>query len=120
MNLSRLKKSTLVQLCLELDIDARGTIQVLKERLVETRHHWDMKYVRTKCHKNAATDLYSDTEQVSQVHLNSFSGWLNLLQTKLDEELPLDERLRHYFDRGLTTTQVMGLVKCLWSTGGEE
>jgi hypothetical protein len=56
MNLSRLKKSQLVRICAEENIDPTGTIAALKERILSTQGtsctFWDLTYIRVRLAKN--------------------------------------------------------------------
>jgi len=111
MNLMRLKKSKLVELCFEADLDTKGTIPILKERLCQAGH-WNLRYVKIK--GGITKSDYTDTEQVSKEVLNSFSAWLNLLDTTLKKEnrnLELEPRLREYFDMDVHPKTVYHFIK---------
>ena len=99
MNLSRLKKSRLVELCVKSDLCVKGTIDELKQRLLQTGEHWDLAYVKTKC--IIVKDLYSNTEQVSDANLIPFEIWIHLVQKYTEQQVIVDETLREFFDRGL-------------------
>jgi hypothetical protein len=116
MNLSRLKKSRLVELCYETDLDTRGKIPDLKQRLIKIGH-WDLKYVRTRGGSRSPY-RYSDTEQVSKEEINSFDVWLKYLRERLEKDhldLELDPCLRDYFDRDVHPRSVYYFIKKGWT-----
>lgn len=116
MNLSRLKKSRLVELCYETDLDTRGKIPDLKQRLIRLGH-WDLKYVRTRGGSRSPY-RYSDTEQVSKEEINSFEVWLKYLRERLEKDhldLELDPCLRDYFDRDVHPRSVYYFIKKGWT-----
>jgi len=112
MNLLRLKKSQLVELCHKDDITPKGTIAVLKEKLLKTGKHWNLSFIKTKT-KDDSNHPYSNVKQVSRIKLKSFSVWLNNIEYAIEssaEDYP-DIPFRELFDTGYTEEQ------CLKATG---
>ncbi len=114
VNLSRLKKSRLVELCYETD--TKGTISVLKQKLIKLGH-WDLKYIRTRGGSKSPYS-YSETKQVSKEELNSFEVWLKYIRERLEKDhldLELDPCLRDYFDRDVHPRSVYYFIKKGWT-----
>jgi hypothetical protein len=94
MNLARLKKSQLVRICMEEDIDPTGTIEMLKERILSTQGtsctFWDLRFVRVRLAKSKVEVYEVDTrfynEQVSDEKMYSFEHWSEYVLKKLDED----------------------------------
>lgn len=102
MNLLKLKKVQLVELCKEDGIPIKGTIPVLKEKLLKTGKHWNLKYVKIKTKKER--DLGVVAKQVSKLKFVSFDRWMcdvEYMVGKSRYDLP-DVPFRDYFDNGLT------------------
>jgi len=51
MNILKLNKTALVALCIQNGINSKGTIPVLRERLLETGEFWMLKFIKTKVPK---------------------------------------------------------------------
>jgi hypothetical protein len=109
MNLSRLKKSRLVELCIKSDLCVKGTIDELKQRLLQTGEHWDLSYVKTKC--IIVQDAYSNVKQVSDVNLIPFDIWIRFVQKYSEQEVVVDETLREFFDMGLHYKSVARILQ---------
>jgi len=127
MNLSKLKKSELVELCDAHGVVKTGTIPILKQRLLEQHpgFFWDLKHLRKRKRDkddsvtidgrfwkdqvratflNVATAVVTPLPQVSTVKLVSFEHWRNYVIEKCgDMELDMQE-LRDKFDADVHPT----------------
>ncbi len=73
MNIIKLPKSALVVLCTQNGLCAKGTIPVLRERLLGTGEFWMLKFVKTKVTKKREKEYYKDfTVQRQQSKLKNF------------------------------------------------
>ena len=96
---------------MEEDIDPRGTIDALKERILSTQGtsctFWDLKFVRVRLAKSKVDYVSVDTrfykDQVSDEKMYSFEHWREYVLKKLDDdgmEVPPMWVLRDAYDQG--------------------
>jgi hypothetical protein len=110
MNLLKLKKVQLVELCKENGINTKGTIPVLKEKLLKTGKYWELKYVKIKTKKER--DLGVVAKQVSRLMFVSFDRWMCYVECCLNMsryDLP-NVPFRDYFDNGLTELAAVNII----------
>lgn len=102
MNLYHLKKTELVKLCGDENIEKSGTKQELANRLVSTKKYWNLKFISTKKVQDDKS-FYTEQPQVSKEVFVSFDSWIQRLKLCYGDfnEHELDFPLRDYFDAGV-------------------
>jgi hypothetical protein len=58
MNILKCKKTALVALCIQNGLNSKGTIPILRERLLETGEFWMLKFIKTKVPKKKQGDWF--------------------------------------------------------------
>ncbi len=58
MNILKFKKTALVALCIQNGLNSKGTIPILRERLLETGEFWMLKFIKTKVPKKKNHDWF--------------------------------------------------------------
>lgn len=112
MNLLRLKKSRLVEICAKEGVTPKGTIAVLKEKLLKTGKHWELKYIKINP-KKLKYEAHTVPRQVSKVTFVSFDQWMVNLECwmGIDRYDNLEVPFRDYFDQGFSEEEAMRDLK---------